>query len=70
LDVDDKVAAWCCRPYELDNVLLDSGWKEPPLNFLATHVDGRDVYLHAVEDEGDPEVIAVSKYADGPAALP
>lgn len=56
LDVDDNVAAWCCRPYGLDDVLLDIGWKGPPPDFLATYADGRDVYLHAVDDEGDPEV--------------
>ncbi|MBB4274113.1 hypothetical protein [Rhizobium mongolense] len=56
LDVDDDVVAWCCRPYRLDDVLIEIGWKGPPPDFMATYVDGRDVYLHAVEGEGDPEV--------------
>lgn len=56
LDVDDAVVAWCCRPYGLDDILLDIGWEGPPPDFMATYADGRDVYLHAVEGEGDPEV--------------
>jgi hypothetical protein len=56
LDVDDDVVAWCCRPYGMDGVLLDIGWKGPPPDFMASYADGRDVYLHAVEGEGDPEV--------------
>ncbi|WP_440657754.1 hypothetical protein [Ensifer adhaerens] len=56
LDVDDTVVAWCCRPYGLDDVLRDIGWKGPSPDFMATYGDGRDVYFHAVEREGDPEV--------------
>lgn len=56
LDVDDKVVAWCCRPYGMDDVLLDIGWKGPPPDFLATYSDGREEFLHAVEGAGDPEI--------------
>ncbi|TBD47117.1 hypothetical protein [Rhizobium ruizarguesonis] len=56
LDVDDDVVAWCCRPYGMDNVLIEIGWKGSPPDFLVTYSSGRDVYVHAVEDEGDPEV--------------
>ncbi|ANL33931.1 hypothetical protein [Rhizobium phaseoli] len=56
LDVDDSAVAWCCRPHGMDDILLDIGWKGPPPDFLVSYPNGRDVYLHAVEGEGDPEV--------------
>ncbi|MBY3537587.1 hypothetical protein HFN68_32605 [Rhizobium laguerreae] len=55
LDVDDDVVAWCCRPYGMDDVLIEIGWKGSPPDFLVTYSSGCDVYVHAVEDEGDPE---------------
>lgn len=56
LDVDDDVVGWCCRPYGMDEVLLEIGWEGPPVDLLASYADGRDVYFHVVDSEGDPEV--------------
>lgn len=56
LDVDDDVVAWCCRPHGMDDVLIEIGWKGPPPDFMVTYPNGCDIYLHAVEGEGDPEV--------------
>lgn len=56
LDVDDDVVAWCCRPYGMDDILLEIGWNGPPPDFLVTYTNGRDLYVHVTEEEGDPEV--------------
>lgn len=56
LDVDDDVVAWCCRPYGMDDILLEIGWTGPPPDFLVTYANGRNLYLQVTEDEGDPEV--------------
>ncbi|WFU49156.1 hypothetical protein [Sinorhizobium terangae] len=56
LDVDEAVAAWCCRPSGMDRVLLDTGWKGSRPDFLVTYADGQQFYLHATEGPGDPEV--------------
>lgn len=56
LDVDDDVLGWCCRPYGMDDVIDQIGWRGPPPDFMVTYCGGRDVYLTAVEGEGDPEL--------------
>ncbi|MBO9197508.1 hypothetical protein J5277_25665 [Rhizobium sp. 16-449-1b] len=40
----------------MDDVLLDIGWEGPPVDLMASYVDGHDVYFHVVDGEGDPEV--------------
>ncbi|MDE1993474.1 MAG: hypothetical protein KGI75_13300 [Rhizobiaceae bacterium] len=41
----------------MNDVLHDIRWIGPPPDFMATYVDGRDVYIHVVEDgDGEPEV--------------
>lgn len=40
----------------MDEVLLEIGWEGPPVDLLASYADGRDVYFHVVDGEGDPEV--------------
>jgi hypothetical protein len=56
LDVDEDVVAWCCRPYGLDEILRSIRWQGPPPDFMVSYANGRDLYLHVVKDEGDPEV--------------
>jgi hypothetical protein len=40
----------------MDEVLLAIGWEGPPVDLMASYSDGRDVYYHVVDGEGDPEV--------------
>ncbi|MBB4190016.1 hypothetical protein GGE45_002575 [Rhizobium aethiopicum] len=56
LDVDDDVVAWCCRPHGMDAALDEIEWQGPPPDFMVTYPNGKELYLHAVEDVGDPEV--------------
>ncbi|MBO9127945.1 MULTISPECIES: hypothetical protein [unclassified Rhizobium] len=40
----------------MDEVLSAVGWEGPPVDLMASYGDGRDVYYHVVDGEGDPEV--------------
>lgn len=60
LDVDDDVLGWCCRPYGMDDLMRERGWKGPPPDFMATCRDGQDVYISVAEENGDPELTEIA----------